>query len=88
MRIEGRPILDIDLNLTNQGADPIVLQFVPFLVAGVSIEPLPALGNLQANDNLLVERNGQQYKMEPEDMKQFLGLPVKIQDTFNKEHEL
>jgi len=88
VRIEGRPILDIDLNLTNQGADPIVLQFVPFMVASIDFSALSVLGSLQAGDQLIVCRDDEQHKITAEDMKQFLGLPVKIQDPFNNEHEL
>lgn len=103
MRIEGRPILDVDLNLVNQGADPIVLQYTPFLVgpqgpqgirgpAGppgtVDIASLQALGALQAGDSFLVERDGNQYGFTANGLLQFLGLPVSLDDPFGITHNL
>jgi len=88
VRIEGRPLIDIDLNLINQGSDPIVLGFVPFMVASIDFSALSVLGSLQAGDQLIVCRDDEQHKISAEDMKQFLGLPVKIQDPFNNTHEL
>ena len=91
MRLEGRPILDLDLNLTNAGQSPIVMQVAAFFVGPpgtIDISTLDALGSLRDGDKLLVERDGEQHSFEAEDMKEFLGLPVVISDTFNNEHEL
>ena len=95
MRLEGRPLLDVDLSLTNAQQTPVILQMAAFFVGPqgpqgppLVINSLDELGNLQDGDQLLVERGTDQHKLSAEDMKQFLGLPVRISDSFDKEHEL
>ena len=94
MRLEGRPLIDVDLNLTNQSQSPFTFQMAQFFVGPqgppgeTDLNALQELGALQEGDLLLVERDGDQYSIEPEDMKEFLGLPVKISDPFNNQHEL
>ena len=89
MKLEGRPLIGIDQ--VNLQQVPVMLQMVAFLVGPpgtVDISALDELGSLQDGDKLLVERDGEQHSFEAEDMKEFLGLPVVISDTFNNEHEL
>jgi len=94
VRIEGRPLIDIDLNLTNPAQSPFALQIAPFYLGlrgppgEIDLNALQKLGALQEGDLLLVERDGDQHSIEPEDMREFLGLPVRISDPFNKQHEL
>jgi len=51
-------------------------------------QTLQALEAIDPNDLLIVERNGERYRLTADEMQAFLGLPVSINDAFDIKHNL